>query len=197
VNQTIAFFDFDGTITTKDSLLEFIKYSKGKAPFYFGFALHAPFLAAYKLKIMSNQRAKEMMLRYFFGNMLVEKFTRYCEGFSKEVLPSLIRPKALKEIQKLKEAGAEVVIVSASPESWLRYWCADNDLKCIGTRLVTSAEKITGKIEGINCYGQEKVARIKQNYDLSKYASIYCYGDTSGDKPMLALGTINFYKPFR
>ncbi len=197
MRPAIAFFDFDGTITAKDSLLEFIKYSKGTFSFYFGFALHAPLLIAYKLNILSNQRAKEIMLNYFFGKMSMEKFNKYCEDFSRDVMPSLIRPKALNEIAKLKDAGAEIVIVSASPEYWLNHWCRSMNLKCIATRLITTNNKITGKIDGLNCYGKEKVRRITENYNLDTFSSVYCYGDTPGDKYMLALGNYRFYKPFR
>lgn len=197
MNGAIAFFDFDGTITTKDSLLKFIKYCKGATAFYIGFALHAPVLAAYKLNIISNQRAKEIILHYFFGKMDIDVFTQCCVSFSKQIIPSLIRPKALQEINKLKAAGAEVVIVSASPEYWLQGWCDSVGAKCIATRLLTKGNKITGKIDGVNCYGEEKVNRIKKKYDLNTFSSVYCYGDTPGDRPMLALGTIRFYKPFR
>lgn len=197
MNKIIAFFDFDGTVTEKDSLLEFIKYCKGAPAFYLGFVLHAPILVAYKLNIISNQRAKEIMLRYFFGRMSMDEFGKYCSSFSTQVMPSLIRPKALKEINKLKEAGAEVVVVSASPEYWLNYWCSSVDIKCIATRLETDNNRITGKIDGLNCHGKEKVRRITEKYDLNSFSSIYCYGDTPGDKAMLALGTYRFYKPFR
>lgn len=197
MSRVIAFFDFDGTITTKDSLLEFIKYCKGNTAFYVGFLLHAPFLIAYKLKIISNQRAKEMMLRYFFRKMTIQEFTECCDRFNHDVMPLLIRPKALKEINKLKEAGAEIVIVSASPENWLGAWSDSIKAKCIATKLAVSDNRITGNIAGKNCYGSEKVRRIKEAYDLSDYTSVYCYGDTNGDKPMLALGAYSFYKPFR
>jgi len=41
------------------------------------------------------------------------------------------------------------------------------------------------------------VRRILAAYDLSQYDEVYAYGDTKGDKPMLGLATIAFYKPFR
>lgn len=103
----------------------------------------------------------------------------------------------MHEIRKLKEAGAEVVVVSASPENWIIDWCKQMELKCIATRLQVLDKKITGKINGTNCHGEEKVRRIRELYDLTSYHSIYCYGDTSGDLPMLSLGTIRFFKPFR
>jgi phosphatidylglycerophosphatase C len=197
VKSTIAFFDFDGTVTSKDSLLEFIKYCKGAPAFYFGFMLHAPVLVAYKLNVISNQRAKEIMLRHFFGKMSIGQFNEYCVAFSRDVMPSLIRPKALREINKLKDSGAEVVIVSASPEYWLNYWCSSMNLRCIATRLITRDNRLTGKIDGKNCHGMEKVRRITEQYDLNTFSSVYCYGDTPGDKYMLSLGNYRFYKPFR
>jgi len=195
--KQIAFFDFDGTITTKDSFLEFIKYQKGTFRFYMGFLLNSPFLVAYKVGIISNQLAKEMVMRFFFGKMTIDKFQLVCDEFSAKAIPSLIRQKALLEIKKLQEAGVEVVIVSASAENWLRNWCTTQGVSLLATRLQQKNGKITGKIEGLNCHGEEKVRRVHEAYDLSEYSKIFCYGDTKGDKPLLGLATFSFYKPFR
>jgi phosphatidylglycerophosphatase C len=197
VSQPIAFFDFDGTITTKDTLLEMIKYRHGNAKFYLGLLLHSPYLVAYKAGIISNQLAKEKVLKLFFGRMTTEQFRQCCEDFAAEKIPVLIRKKALKEIDRLKQAGAEVVIVSASPENWLQPWCATLNLQLLATQLEVHNNTITGRIKGNNCHGEEKVRRIREAFDLSAYKEIYCYGDTSGDKPMLSLATYAFYKPFR
>lgn len=197
MSRVIAFFDFDGTISTKDSLLEFIKYCKGRPAFYFGFLLHLPVLVAFKLKLLSNHRAKEIMLQHFFGNMPVEEFEHRCLDFSRDEIPRMIRPKAWKEIRKLQEAGAEIVIVSASPQDWLCHWCKGAGVACIATRLAVNERRISGKIEGLNCHGREKVRRIRETYDLEGFSQIYCYGDTPGDRHMLSLGTCRFYKPFR
>lgn len=197
MSRIIAFFDFDGTITTKDTLLEMFKYRHGKARFYWGFLLNSPFLVAYKAGILSNQLAKERTLQHFFGGMKEADFNAFCEQFAATMIPALVRDKALKEIDQLKQAGAEVVIVSASPENWLRPWCATLNLPLLATRLEVNNGAITGKIKGNNCHGEEKVRRIREAYDLTQYTDIYCYGDTSGDKPMLALASHAFYKPFR
>ncbi len=195
--KQIAFFDFDGTITTKDSFLEFIKYQKGIVGFCVGFLLNSPFLVAYKIGIISNQFAKERVMRFFFGKMQVEKFQVACDAFSDNAIPPLIRQKALLEIKKLQESGVEVVIVSASAENWLNKWCATQGVSLLATRMQQINGRITGKIEGFNCHGEEKVRRVHEVYDLSEYSKIYCYGDTKGDKPMLGLATFSFYKPFR
>jgi phosphatidylglycerophosphatase C len=240
MHQRIAFFDFDGTITTKDTLLEFIKYSNGKFRFYLGFLVNSPWLVAYKCKIIPNQSAKEKVLGWFFRKCPFDVFQEHCDRFAAEVLPGLIRPKALLEIAKLQGSGATVVIVSASPENWISGWALPRKIDLIATRLemtispdaatreipaapaagepraagrppavqaasigsapsvgAADTRTLTGKIEGKNCYGGEKVRRIQEAYSLEEYSEIYAYGDTSGDRPMLKLGTLSFYKPFR
>ncbi|MEJ7735852.1 MAG: HAD-IB family hydrolase [Chitinophagaceae bacterium] len=197
MNQRIAFFDFDGTITTKDTLLEFLKFYKGSFRFYTGFLLNIPYLLAYKLKIIPNYTAKQKVLQHFFKGEKIDVFQQYCDKFSDQVLPMLIRPKALQEIKKLKALNTTIVIVSASAENWITKWAVKNELELIGTRLATDGNTITGKLKGNNCYGEEKVCRIREHFDLSSYKKIYCYGDSEGDKSMLNIATVPFYKPFR
>jgi len=197
MNQRIAFFDFDGTITTKDTLPEFIKFYCGTVNFYLGFILYSPFLVGYKLNIIPNYVAKQKILGFFFKGESIDTFQKKCDAFSDTKLLGLLRPKALKEIEKLKAAGAEIVVVSASVENWLIKWTSANGLKLLGTRLREADNKLTGTIDGINCFGEEKVRRIKQQYDLKFYKEILCYGDSGGDTAMLKLATFPFYKPFR
>ena len=196
VKKEIAFFDFDGTITTKDTLLEFIKFSKGRNLFILGFLLNSVYLVAYKLKIISNQSAKEKILSFFFNGTPVETFKEYCDAFSKNVLPQLIRPKAVQEIKRLQQQNTVVVVVSASPENWIEQWAAKNQVRLIASLLQIKDGKLTGKILGKNCHGDEKVSRIQKAFDLSEYNIVAAYGDSEGDKPMLQLATNAYYKPF-
>jgi len=195
--KKIAFFDFDGTITTKDTLLEVIKHQKGKAAFYTGFLLNAPTLAGLKLKLVSNQAAKERILRHFFKGMPLADFQQACDHFIDETLPAILRPGALEEMKRLKADGFEIVVVSASPENWIKKWADANGIGLIATKLQLSGDKLTGYIDGTNNNAEEKAMRIRTEFDLSEYGEIYCYGDSGGDKAMLALGTKAFYKPFR
>jgi HAD superfamily hydrolase (TIGR01490 family) len=196
VNGRIAFFDFDGTITHKDTLLEFIRFAKGNIGFYSGFLLYSPALVAFKLKMISNQAAKQLILRHFFGNMSVTEFSKLCNDFAVKVVPGLVRYKALHELQELEQKNFRIVVVSASAENWVKLWAEKMGYDYIATRLETVSDSITGRITGSNCFGEEKVNRIKQQYNLSEYSEIYCYGDSDGDRPMLALGTKSFFKPF-
>lgn len=196
MKKEIAFFDFDGTITTKDTLLEFIKFTRGRFRFYLGILLYSPYLLAYKLKIISNQSAKEKILGFFFSETPVVLFKEYCRSFSNKKLPKLIRPKALEEIHRLQKQKILVVVVSASPENWIEEWASANEVELIASRLEVKNQKLTGKILGRNCHGDEKVNRISELYDLSQYHIVAAYGDSQGDKPMLQLATHAYYKPF-
>ncbi len=125
------------------------------------------------------------------------EFNDICNQFTKERLPALIRPQALKEINEHKQNHTKLVVISASPVNWVSPWCKQLNIDCIATRLEVKDERITGKISGRNCSGEEKVSCIKANYNLADFSKIYAYGDTSGDLPMLALSTHKFYRPFK
>ena len=88
------------------------------------------------------------------------------------------------------------MVVSASPENWIEQWSQNLHLELIASRLEVNEGKVTGKILGKNCHGNEKVSRIRELYDLSHYRIVAAYGDSSGDKPMLQLASKSYYKPF-
>jgi HAD superfamily hydrolase (TIGR01490 family) len=194
--KRIAFFDFDGTITSKDTLTEVIKFQKGNFSFYIGILLNTPWLIVHRLGLISNDAAKQRLLKYFFGGMKAEDFQRKCDDFASTRLTRLIRPEALEEIRKLKAENTEIVIVSASAENWIGAWSDSLLLKLVSTSLEVKDGRMTGRIEGKNCYGQEKVRRIRERWNLDEFGEIYAYGDSASDKPMLALATKSFYKPF-
>lgn len=192
----LAIFDFDGTITKKDSLLEFIKFYRGDYKFYFGLVLLSPVLVLYAFKIIPNWRAKEIVLSYFFGNEDEDVFSLRCKAFAENKLPLLVKSSALKAIKKHQSNGDRVVVISASAENWLMHWCQQHGLELIATQLEVKNNKITGKIDGLNCYGIEKRNRLEAYLKVKEYKEIYAYGDSSGDKDILALATHAYYRHF-
>jgi HAD superfamily hydrolase (TIGR01490 family) len=194
--KTIAFFDFDGTITNKDTMLALAEFHKGKAGFLWGMARLSPSLVLLKLNLLSAQNAKQLFLRYFFGGMAEGEFNDLCQRFSEEILPSLIRKDAWAAIEKHRNNGDEIVVVSASAENWIAQWCNKNQLRYMGTRLQMENNAVTGMIEALNCNGKEKVSRIKTMFNLADYETIYAYGDSSGDEPMLSIATHPGFRVF-
>ena len=197
MNRSIAFFDFDGTITKRDTFLEFIKFSKGNFRFYWGFLLNLPFIIAFKLGIISNQLANEKVLSFFFKGMEISEFQKLGDTFSDQIIPALLRPKAIEEIEKHKLNGVVIVVVTASPENWVSKWVKSHDLRLISSKLEIKDGLLTGKLQGLNCHSEEKTRMIRTNFQLEDYDYTYAYGDSAGDKPMLKLAKNSFYKPFR
>lgn len=197
MKKGIAFFDFDGTLTTKDSLAEIIKFIHGDLRFLAGVAASLPIIAGFKLGLTDRQKSKESLLTHFFGGMKEAEFQQKCHSFSKEIIPQIIRPGAREKLQWHRDQQHQLVLVSASAENWLKDWCMDQKMLCVATQLETKNGILTGKIVGKNCHGKEKVNRIQQHFNLDEYDAIYAYGDTSGDLPMLSLASHAIYKPFR
>ena len=193
----LTLFDFDGTITTDDSLIKFIRFVVGDAKTLWGMILLSPMLIVYKLKLIPNYKAKQYMLSYFFKGMDEENFMQVANEYSLKHIDTILRPKAMEKIAWHKEQGHKIVIVSASIECWLKPWCDKNDLDLIATKLEIHDGIVTGKFLTKNCYGIEKVNRVNESYDLSEYDHIYAYGDSRGDRELLELADESFYKPFR
>ncbi len=195
--EKLALFDFDGTISYEDTLFKFIRYAVGDLKMILGLIVLSPMLVLYKLKFIPNYKAKELMLAYFFKGMEKEKFENKANEYSLNCLDSIIRTKAIERITWHKKQNHKVVVISASIEAWLKPWCQKNDLELLATKLEFKNGIVSGKLFTKNCYGLEKVNRLKEKYDLSMFDYIYAYGDSKGDEQLLSLADEKFYKPFR
>lgn len=185
--MNLALFDFDGTLTTKDSLGEFIKYVVGPKRYFFGMMRFSPIFVAYKLKIMRNDLAKERLLEQFFKGFDEDEFREIAKRYSLEEIDLILRDEIYKKFNQHKKDGDRVVIVSASMRSWLEPWAEKQNVELLSTELEFIDKKVTGKFKTANCHGEEKVNRIKAHLSLEEYETIYAYGDSSGDDAMLAI----------
>ena len=104
-------FDFDGTLTTCDTLLAFIRYVRGTSAFVLGFLYHAPLLVLMKLGLYPNYLAKQRVFSWFFKGMSLEAFNALCQYFASDNL-HLLRPEMLQKVEQAKAEGAEVLVVS-------------------------------------------------------------------------------------
>ena len=201
MKKKIYCFDFDGTLTTSDTLLEFIKYAKGRGRFLMVFLMYSPLLVLMKLHLYPNWKAKQRIFAHLFAGMRIEKFDALCRGFAEEN-QHLLRPKGITLVHEALVAGAQVFIVSASIDNWVRPFFDIRNLKgvqVLGTQIEVEDGKLTGRFKSNNCYGKEKVHRIAEvlkSFERSEY-EIEAFGDSRGDKEMLAFADKGHFKPFR
>jgi len=185
--MNLALFDFDGTLTKKDSLNEFLKYSSSKREYLFNMIVFSPVFLLYKVGFIKNDKAKALLLKLFFKGWSEIDFKKKAQEFSLNVLDDILRDDVYKLFKDHKKRGDRVVIVSASMECWLKPWCDKEGVELISTRLKFEDEQFNGKFSTKNCYAKEKVARIKEEYDLQLFEKIYAYGDSKADRYMFEL----------
>lgn len=194
---SIAFFDFDGTITRGDSFLKFLFYKRRiSISLILQVAASIPALLLWKAGIYNNNKAKEKITGYFFRGVDQAAFEKKCSGFATDVLPLMTRQDAMEKIQWHQQHGHTIVVVSASIENYIRHFSSSHQLDYIATRMEVKDSKLTGKFSGKNCYGIEKEIRIKERYQLADYETVYAYGDSRGDREMLALAHKPFFRLF-
>ena len=183
--KKIIFSDFDGTLTTKDSMMSIIIYQRGRLGLVLALLRILPWLIMMFMGRYSNQRTKERLLHHCFGRMTVEKFNDFCQRFA-DSHRHILRSNLYDRLVDAKANGDEVVVVTASPENWVSRLVPE--FKVLGTKMEFNP-CFTGRFLTPNCYAQEKVNRILAAYpeletDRSSF-HVTAFGDSRGDKEML------------
>ena len=192
--KKIYAFDFDGTLTTRDTLVEFIRYACGNRAFCWGFLRYSPLLILMKLGYYPNWKVKQQVFSYFFRGMPYEEFAQLGRLFALDC-QHLLRPKGIEMVKKAQAEQAEVLIVSASIDNWVQPFFPQ--VKVVGTQVEVKDGHLTGRFLTKNCYGQEKVDRILAIYRHRQEYKLIAFGDSRGDKELLAFADEAHYKPFR
>ena len=184
--KLIAAFDFDGTITSKDTFFSFLQFTNSKSNLVTGFLVLAPVLVLYKIGLLPNYRAKQIVFAWFYKGCHIDWFNNRCAAFAAEI-EKIVRPAARQSMQQYKSSNATVVVISASVENWLQHWCMANGVDVvIGTTIQVDAEgMITGKFLSKNCYGAEKVNRLLELYPNRESYVLDAYGDSRGDRELI------------
>ena len=197
MKNKLYLFDFDGTITSRDSFVHFfIKTFELKKIFsnlFFNF-----YRLIYLLVSQDLVAVKEFLLSIFLKGKTRQEVQQLGNNYNQKYIGKIIRKEALDYIKKIqKEEGSDIYIVSASLNIWLAKFSKDIGVKLICTNLSYENNLFLGKFEGNNCKGVEKVNRLKKKLDLKQFSEIISFGDSSGDTEMFAISTKYFYKPFR
>ncbi len=198
--QQIHIFDFDGTLTTRDTMIALIRYAKGNAKCFWGFLIHAPILILMKLHAYPNGRAKERLFKYFFGGTPVARFNHLCEQFAQSHR-HLMRKQAVELLNTLaRQDNTRIFVVSASIDYWVKPFFRQlhlDQVEVFGTRIEIKDGIVTGRLSGKNCYGPEKAERLKPLLPPRHTCHLTAYGDSRGDREMLNLADRKYEKPFR
>lgn len=191
--KTIAFFDFDGTLTTRDTLFDFTLYMAGPFKFILGLVILFPNLLLTMFKVIDKDKMARHFFKHYYRNKNIHQLEQLVAVYTDKRLPRLMNPDVLKQFLHHKQNNHDVVVVSASPFIWLTKWCKDHGADLIATQIDIKNNIIQGQLSGHRCNGYDKVRRIREKYSLSSYEKIYAYGNSQGDIPMLTLADSRFY----
>jgi phosphatidylglycerophosphatase C len=195
-HSTIAAFDFDGTLIRKDSLPLFIIFSSGFLKLFAGTLRMLPHYILFKLKIISNNDAKSKLCKIFFSGYRHQDFIIAGSRFMTKLNKS-VNPEALKKVKWHQEMGHHVVIISASVENWIIPWALDHGInEVLATKMEVVHNGLTGELLTENCHGIEKVNRLLAAYPDRASYTLFAYGDSDGDKELLAMSDFPYYQCF-
>ncbi|HEX7069579.1 MAG TPA: HAD family hydrolase [Rhodothermales bacterium] len=195
--RTVAVFDFDGTLVKRDSLVPFLRQLAGTAGFAWRFATASPAVAAFGLRLLPNWRAKEIVLERFIAGMTAAELNEAGERFARTWIPRMVRPDALDCFRWHRQVGHETILLSASIENYLLPLVQTMGFdRVVGTRLEFRDGRATGKLEGRNCYGAEKVNRLTEILGDLKALEIHAYGDSPGDFALLDAAAYGYFRRF-
>lgn len=182
VKKRIVCFDFDGTLTTRDTLLLFIRFACGRWAFLWGLLCFAPLLVLMKLRLYHNGKTKQKLFSHFFRGWTIDDFNDICQHFS-DSYRHLLRSQTVESLHQAQQNGTSVFIVSASIVNWVQPFFPD--VRVVGTQIEVQNGVLTGRFLTPNCYGPEKVRRMTDIIGDRSSFYITAYGDSRGDLEML------------
>jgi phosphatidylglycerophosphatase C len=194
VALNLALFDFDGTITHAQTLPGFLRFAARRERILAGWILLGPLILAYKLGLVPVRAMRVVLVRFAFQGEKAGAIRNLGLRYMTEVLPGHVRSEALERIEWHKRRGDVVVVVTANYDLYLSHWCKSIGVDLICTELEERAGTLTGRYVRGDCSGIEKVRRIRERYDLDRYAHIYAYGDSEEDRDMLGLAHEQYYR---
>jgi HAD superfamily hydrolase (TIGR01490 family) len=188
-------FDFDGTLTYKDTMFLYLKFYNS-SKFRIQFVKHIPLFILLKLKLADTEKVKKSFIGSILKGQLQTKIEDKSKLFFEEYYPKILRENALDFIDNIDKENTDSLIVTASLDIWTKPFAEKLQMKLVATQAEFKNGIFTGNFIGKNCNGKEKLERIKTEINGAKYDKIIAFGDTSGDKPMLQWANEGHYQFF-
>lgn len=196
----VAAFDFDGTITYRDSLVPFLVFlEKSRLAVLGKLFWETPTLLKYLFGKASRQETKECVLKRFLHGRSAATLRQQAEAFAKGPLQRCVRPEALERLLWHQAQGHRCVLISANIDLFLEVWAKELKFDdCITSQCeVNGNGLLTGRLKGLNCWGEEKARRLNVLLGPRQSYILYVYGDSQGDREILKMADYSYYGKLR
>ena len=197
----VAAFDFDGTLTKRDTLLPYLVQALGWPRFLWALLVCAPWLLGFTLRLLPNHVAKQRLLKACLKGRSIDEVERWTTRWCATSLQHCLQDWAMDKLAQHRQAHQHCVLVSASPDIYLKrvaFKLGFDALIC--TELDVQDQKLTGAMRTPNCYGEQKAIRLREHL-ARKFGQtavqntvVHAYGDSAGDWDMLKMARHAWYR---
>jgi phosphatidylglycerophosphatase C len=197
----VAAFDFDGTLTKRDTLLPYLVQALGWPRFLWALLVCAPWLLAYALRLLPNHVAKQRLLAASLKGRAIDEVERWTTRWCAASLEHSLQDWAMAQLAQHRQARHHCVLVSASPDIYLKRVALKLGFDAlICTELEVKDGHLTGAMRTPNCYGEQKAIRLRAHLarEFGQAAAqtcvVHAYGDSAGDRDLLSMARYAWYR---
>lgn len=186
---TIAAFDVDGTLTTRDSVVPFLR--RMVTPRAVVRLMVHPQALIRGIVRRDRDALRAAATTAVFTGLPWPRVAAAGQAFGDEINARWLRPDAAARLGWHVANGHRVILVSASYGVYLDRLAEQLGAEAVlSTRLEVVDGRCTGRLDGPNCRGPEKVRRLRRWLDgeglRRDEVEIWGYGDSAGDRELLA-----------
>lgn len=182
----IVIFDFDKTLTKKDTLMPFANYISKKRGQIIKFYIFLFYYFLFKLRIISNKVLKEIFLKEFFDGYAIEELKEFIQDFEKCFIKKNLNKDIFNKFSEYIKNGYKVIVLSSNLEIILKNLSMLKDATILGTVVNYNKLNSTYRIKGNVCRESEKIRRLKVLFGDEIFEKAIFYGDKE-DKFLLKI----------
>jgi phosphatidylglycerophosphatase C len=200
--RRVAAFDFDGTLSRRDTLVPFLALAGGRTRFAQACARLGLLGARRKVPTRDRDRVKEELIRLLFAGRSEDELRHLGEQYSRDLLADQLRPEVLQRLEQHLESQHEAVFVSASLVYYLEPLA-----ERLGVHHVIAVEpavvdgRLTGELAHPNVRAEQKAVRLREwlasgdgpGGGAANGTEIWAYGNSSGDHALLEMANHRFW----
>lgn len=198
--RRVAAFDFDGTVSRKDTLVPFVarvaglprSVAGGVAAAWSGF-----------VRREFNPRDRDELKAHMVQRLLAGRSERELEReaglYATKLIDGGLRPEMVDQVRRHVAAGHETLFVSASLVYYLRPIARHFHMSdVIGVEPVAEGGVLTGALAGPNVRAAQKEVRLREWLGVDATGplegiELWSYGNSSGDHELLAMADHAFW----